>query len=291
MELKHVEIFLAIVEHRSISKAAETLFMSQSTVSHRLSALERELGATLMLRGKGVPTVTLTPKGQSFVPIAQRWLSLYKDTNAFSLQDVVYPLRIASVDSINAYVLYKVYNAITEHENRVMLSVRTGQSDEIYDMLEKREIDVGFTYVPLNHNNFRSDPLLEQEMVLVERSARRRTESCVHPSSLNPADKVHVTMPSHITAWHDNWFDPAAKNHIWVDNSTMLRNSMSHEGCWSIAPILVAQFLAEDPDLHYYRFSPAPPNIVCYKATHRFPKPSTTEALEILERYLTHVPE
>lgn len=123
MELKHVEIFLAIVEHRSISKAAETLFMSQSTVSHRLSALERELGATLMLRGKGVPTVTLTPKGQSFVPIAQRWLSLYKDTNAFSLQDVVYPLRIASVDSVNAYVLYKVYNAIAEHENRVMLSV------------------------------------------------------------------------------------------------------------------------------------------------------------------------
>ena len=50
MNLSDVEMFLTIVNNKSISKTAEALFISQPTVSHRLKLLEKELNCSL-LRG------------------------------------------------------------------------------------------------------------------------------------------------------------------------------------------------------------------------------------------------
>ena len=41
MDLTDVEMFLTIVNTKSISKTAETLFLSQPTISHRLKVLEK----------------------------------------------------------------------------------------------------------------------------------------------------------------------------------------------------------------------------------------------------------
>ena len=43
MDLESIEIFLAVVRTRNVSKAAKILFISQSTVSYRLRLLEEEL--------------------------------------------------------------------------------------------------------------------------------------------------------------------------------------------------------------------------------------------------------
>ena len=44
MDLSEIETFLTIVNTKSITKTADILFLSQPTVSHRLKALEKELG-------------------------------------------------------------------------------------------------------------------------------------------------------------------------------------------------------------------------------------------------------
>ena len=53
MNYQDAEIFLTIVSTKSITKAAEQLFLSQPTISHRLNLLERELGVALIVRQKG----------------------------------------------------------------------------------------------------------------------------------------------------------------------------------------------------------------------------------------------
>ena len=75
MTLAEVETFLSIVATRSITRTAELLFLSQPTISHRLSSLEDELGFELIVRRKGHKTVELTPKGEEFIPVAERWTS------------------------------------------------------------------------------------------------------------------------------------------------------------------------------------------------------------------------
>ena len=66
MNLAEIETFLTIVNTKSITKTADLLFLSQPTVSHRLTSLENELGFSLVIRNKGHKQVELTPKGNGF---------------------------------------------------------------------------------------------------------------------------------------------------------------------------------------------------------------------------------
>ena len=54
MEYKQIEAFIAIAELKNITKAADTLFVSQSALSYRLKTLEEEGGVTLVTRNKGI---------------------------------------------------------------------------------------------------------------------------------------------------------------------------------------------------------------------------------------------
>ena len=80
MKQEDVSTFLAIVETRSISKAAEKLFLSQAAVSQRLKSLESEVGVTLIERRKGFKNIELTHYGNQFIDIAERWASLCQET-------------------------------------------------------------------------------------------------------------------------------------------------------------------------------------------------------------------
>ena len=50
MEMKELAYFIAIAEERSISKAAERLFMAQSSLSQFLSILENNVGSKLFVK-------------------------------------------------------------------------------------------------------------------------------------------------------------------------------------------------------------------------------------------------
>ena len=71
-----IEAFLAICKHKTISKAATELFISQSTLSERLKTLEGKLNHTLLLRRKGIREITLTPEGHTFYKLALQYQEL-----------------------------------------------------------------------------------------------------------------------------------------------------------------------------------------------------------------------
>ncbi len=58
MELRVLQYFLAVAMEQSISGAAESLFLSQPTLSRQLKELEEELGKPLFLRGNRRITLT-----------------------------------------------------------------------------------------------------------------------------------------------------------------------------------------------------------------------------------------
>lgn len=62
INLKQLESFVATVEHSGFTAAAAALYLTQSTVSAHVSALEQTLGVPLLVRGARRP-VTLTPGG------------------------------------------------------------------------------------------------------------------------------------------------------------------------------------------------------------------------------------
>ena len=69
MEIRQVQYFLSIVERGSFSAAADEHFISQSSLSKVIIALEKELGYPLFDRTKR--KVSLTPAGDAFLVHAQ----------------------------------------------------------------------------------------------------------------------------------------------------------------------------------------------------------------------------
>ena len=78
MEPEQLRIFLAVAEHGSFTAAAKALYVSHSTTSRAVAALERELDAPRFLRqGR---TVSLTKAGEALRPEAERILALMEET-------------------------------------------------------------------------------------------------------------------------------------------------------------------------------------------------------------------
>src|SRR5712691_2102191 len=77
LDLGQIEAFVQVAQHRSFSKAADALFLTQPSVTARIQSLERDLGETLFERnGRGV---RLTETGTTFLPFARRSLKALQD--------------------------------------------------------------------------------------------------------------------------------------------------------------------------------------------------------------------
>lgn len=79
MERAQLECFLAIADLQSFTKAADVLHVSQPAVTHRIQALEDQLGVKLIYRTN--KSVRLTPEGELFLPyVKEAWTTLEKGT-------------------------------------------------------------------------------------------------------------------------------------------------------------------------------------------------------------------
>ncbi len=88
MELRVLEYFLAVARNESISKAAESLHLSQPTLSRQIRDLEEELGKQLLIRGNR--RVTLTDEGRLLQKRAEEIVSLVNKTEKeLSLSDEI----------------------------------------------------------------------------------------------------------------------------------------------------------------------------------------------------------
>src|SRR6266480_3632135 len=72
-----LEAFVEVARRRSVTRAADALFVTQPALSARLNALERALGAELVIRRRG--GARLTEAGRAFLPYAERALQAVAD--------------------------------------------------------------------------------------------------------------------------------------------------------------------------------------------------------------------
>lgn len=74
MELEQLRAFIAVAEEKSYTRAGERLYMSHSTMSRAVSALEQEFGMRLISRDNHV--AGLTPEGEKLYELAKKLLSM-----------------------------------------------------------------------------------------------------------------------------------------------------------------------------------------------------------------------
>ena len=160
MDLESIEIFLAVVRTRNVSKAAKILFISQSTVSYRLRLLEEELDCKLVERGRGQNQTCLTKEGEMFFPIAERLKNIRYDIESFKDISRHPSISIGCVESMAIYLLDELNNQVAERNNKVKMHFMINNSENIYEMLENGQVDLAYVIEPIRQKNISLTPYL-----------------------------------------------------------------------------------------------------------------------------------
>jgi DNA-binding transcriptional LysR family regulator len=138
MEIRVLEYYISIVNHKSITRAAEALHISQSTLSRQIMDMEDRLGVTLFERGRR--EISLTEDGDFLYQRAKEIVQLASDTEKKILagKSLSGTIRIGIGEgSVNDLILSAVWPLI-ERNPDVVLDYQTLAADKIF-----RDIDMG----------------------------------------------------------------------------------------------------------------------------------------------------
>jgi DNA-binding transcriptional LysR family regulator len=167
LQLAQLAAFVAVVRAGSISGAAEELFVGQPAVTARIQGLERSVGAALFVRGRSGSR--LTEAGRALLPHAERALTAVVAARQ-AVGEVASGsggrLTIGAAPAVSTYVLPAVLHRFQAGHPRVHLSVRSGHSEEVLEMVLREEVAIGLMR-PIEHADVVSTPLYEDELVLV----------------------------------------------------------------------------------------------------------------------------
>ncbi len=142
MKIEQVKHVIAIVKAKSITKAAQNLFTTQSNLSYSLKQLENEFGRKILIRSNN--GTTLTPFGEEFIVKANEVVKSFDELAMLGKS-------CSSLDlSISSFPLSFVSKTFTELANyyseaALHLSLKRGISDVLYSVVTQ-ESDVGYIY-------------------------------------------------------------------------------------------------------------------------------------------------
>lgn len=142
-----VQVFLAVAESGSFTGAAEILGLSQPTVSQQVRLLEDWLGVKLFVRhGRGVSLTDAGARlchsaGSALAQVDAALLDVSEKTGI-----TLGTVRLASVHTINAYLLPQIVANFTMQRPDVMLRVLCRGSGEVVDLVERDQADIGVVY-------------------------------------------------------------------------------------------------------------------------------------------------
>ncbi|MEK3725340.1 LysR family transcriptional regulator [Paenibacillus sp. FSL H8-0034] len=146
MNLEQITTFLQVYQIGSFQETANQMYLPQPTISHRITQLEKELGKSLLIRGKG--RVRLTEEGKAFLPYARHILgSLQEGRNAVASveQGSAGKLTIGCNNSFASCVMPEVLDTFMVEYPKVALKVQCYASPTLVRFLKQREIQLAIT--------------------------------------------------------------------------------------------------------------------------------------------------
>ncbi len=182
-------VFRAVARHLSFRKAAEELYLTQPAVSQQIKALEDELGTQLFDRSGS--EVRLSPAGKTLLKYAQRssQLLVRAEHELASLHGGnAGPLTLGASTTIAQYVLPGLLSEFCQQHPRVFPTLLSGNTEHIVAAVEDRSLALGFIEGPPHSRDVKTDPFLQDELVLIVPAAHAWAKrASVPPSELSSA--------------------------------------------------------------------------------------------------------
>ena len=249
INLKQLEAFVATAEFSSFTRAAEELFLTQSTVSSHINALEAALDIRLIQRSAR-QRVSLTPEGELVYREARDILDRCLALQDLKNQDRENQLVIGASSVPGQCLMPEImadYLALCPDCHYVQLR---GDSMRIHEFLAQRKANLGFVGIAANPREYFYHPVAEDRLVLI--TANKEPYRTLHRQGTSGLDLLEMPMilrePNSGTRQEMERYlrnlhiTPESLNIIaQIDNPEAIRSSVSRGLGVSIMSVLAAR--------------------------------------------------
>ena len=165
MEFKQLESFAAVVRLNSFTKAAESLYISQPTISTHIRALEEELGTRLIMRT--TKNIDVTPEGMKLFEYAINILELRDRMMQECSADARQIIHLGASTIPSAYILPEVLPSFGKLYPNAFFIIHQTDSKGVVEGLTDGIYDVGLIGMPCARETLHSEAFCKDRMVLI----------------------------------------------------------------------------------------------------------------------------
>ncbi len=190
--LRQLQYFLAVADHLSFHKAAETCYVTQPTLSEGLKSLEDLLGTKLFERTKR--SVALTPSGTELVLPARDILARAEDFVLMARarkEPFTGKLTLGVIPTIAPYLLPTLLPALQKQFPQLELHLKEDVTAQLLSALEQRSIDVVLMAFPYDTSGIKQMKLWSEPFVIAMPGDRNTTET---HATLNDLSKHNIML-------------------------------------------------------------------------------------------------
>jgi DNA-binding transcriptional LysR family regulator len=179
MDFRRLEVFVQVYQMKSFSKAGQSLYLSQPTISEHIRLLEEDLGLALFDRqGK---EILPTKAGQMLFQYASQLLALRKESVRAMGQfrdKGTGELVVGGSNIPGQYILPAVMGKFKQLFPRINLRLLVGDSKNIKEYLLEGSIEIGVVGVKVEHRQITCRHLIRDDLI------------CISPQGALPGNKI-----------------------------------------------------------------------------------------------------
>lgn len=287
MELRVLNYFLAIAREENITKAAQTLHVTQPTLSRQIAQLEEELGVKLFVRSNH--NISLTEDGMILKRRAQEIISLADKTKKDFMnkeETLSGEIAIGSGEFQSTRFLSQLIAAFKEKYPLVRYEIYSGNTGNIQDNIERGLLDIGLINEPVDIRkyDFVSTAQKEKWGVMVKKDSELADKEFVRPDELIGYPLI-IPSGDFIRSFIEKWFGEYASQINAVAAVNLLYNgAMMVEN--DIGVLMCIKLNSEYKNLRFVPLSPAVEagTALAWKKEQIF-SPATTAFIEFAKQY------
>lgn len=187
LETRLLRYFLAVARELNITKAADSLFISQSTLSKQMMNLEEQIGKPLYHRGG--KQLTLTEEGKYLKDRAQEIMTLIDSTESNLLSNettVAGDIRIGCGETVAMNELIHVFSQVQSKHPDIKIHTHSGDANAVTEMLDKGLVDMGLLIGPYKEDRYQYLNLHRHDTygLLVPNDSELASQNSIHIEQL-----------------------------------------------------------------------------------------------------------
>ena len=155
MELRVLKYFLTVAREGSITGAANSLHLTQPTLSRQIMDIEKELGHKLLIRGKS--NISLTPEGMILRKRAEEIIDMAEKTEAefSSMKEIIGgDIYIGSGETDAMKYIAEVMKDIQNNYPGIKFHIHSGNAEDVIEKLDKGLLDFGLLIQPIDLSKY-----------------------------------------------------------------------------------------------------------------------------------------